>query len=309
MATDIDLIGGETSEFTKERCCMPLNAKGMGIRELEDCRYSEFIGGAVQGIGGLVSRKQNDSGTCRIKGRIQSASLKEWIGSTSFDCDNPNPWRVLMSKNSNLGQAIHNTWTHMSQEFSMICTRAGLAIEQDSIYLNPSERAGFTNTGGTIIGSVTRTLTSVLEMARFKILKKSVEMTNQDGSLFNPSPRERLVFNSTDVFSCQPIVALPCPIGILPDDALAEIFASYLGMPSPAMRAFVSDTSKPYFIGRSGREQKVDKYGDVVARAEVKGGDFRRSHDELKIVLNGMLKHAGFYTMLEEEICSRERSQ
>ncbi len=36
-----------------------------------------------------------------------------------------------------------------------------------------------------------------------------------------------------------------------------------------------------------------------MARAEVRGGDFRRSHDELKILLNGMLKNAGFYTTLE----------
>ena len=78
------------------------------------------------------------------------------------------------------------------------------------------------------------------------------------------------------------------------DDSFTEIFASYLGLPSPAMRAFTMDPAKPYFIGRSGREQRVDKYGDVVARAEVKGGDFRRSHDDLKIVLTGMLKHAGF---------------
>lgn len=32
-----------------------------------------------------------------------------------------------------------------------------------------------------------------------------------------------------------------------------------------------------------------------LACAEVKGGDLRRSHDELNVLLNGMLKHAGFY--------------
>lgn len=85
----------------------------------------------------------------------------------------------------------------------------------------------------------------------------------------------------------------------MPDDSFVETFATYLGMPSPAMRAFTLDPTRPYFIGRSGREQKVDIYGDVVARAEVRGGDFRRSHDELKILFNGMLKHAGFYTTLE----------
>jgi hypothetical protein len=79
---------------------------------------------------------------------------------------------------------------------------------------------------------------------------------------------------------------------------LLETFVTNLGMPrrSPAMRAFTFDPDKPYFICRSGWEQKVDINGDVVACAEVRGRDFRRSHNELTILLNGMLKHSGFYT-------------
>ena len=65
------------------------------------------------------------------------------------------------------------------------------------------------------------------------------------------------------------------------------------------MRAFTGDIDKPYYIGRRGREQKVDIYGDVVARSEMRGGDFRRSHEELKILFDSILKNAGFYTTLE----------
>ena len=277
---------------------LPIRSKGLGIHELEDRRYAEFIGGAVQGISSLMDRKKNEDGVM-IKGRVQTPSLKAWLGEGSFDCDNPNPWRVLMSRDSRIGKAIHNCWTHMSQDFRTTCVRAGLAMDEKQILLNSSERAGFDHDGCILHGSVTRILTSNLEGVRFKLLKKSVDTKTQDGSLYEPTTRERLVFNSTDIFSCQPITALPCPLGIMPDDSFAEIFATYLGLPSPAMRAFTLDPDKPYFIGRSGREQRVDKYGDVVARAEVKGGDFRRSHEELKIVLNGMLKHAGFYTTLE----------
>ena len=68
----------------------------------------------------------------------------------------------------------------------------------------------------------------------------------------------------------------------MPDDSVAEILTTYLGMPSSAMRAFTLDPDKSSFIGRSGREQKVDIYRDVVAHEE-EGGDFRWSHDELKI--------------------------
>ena len=129
-----------------------------------------------------------------------------------------------------------------------------------------------------------------------------MEKTTQDGSSFEPKVRERLVFNSIDVFSSQ-------PIGIMPDETLIEIFATYLGLPSPAMRVFTQDENKPYYIGRTGCEQKADIYGDVVARAEIRGGDFRRSHDEIKILFNGILKHAGFYTTLEARNMRKSRSK
>ena len=154
-----------------------------------------------------------------------------------------------MSKDSRIGKAIHDLWSYMSHDFRTTCERAGLALDDNSNLLNIPERAGFGQKGQNLNGSVTRILTSDLESVRFRLLKKSVEKITQDGSIFKTSPRERLVFNSTDVFSCQPITALPCPLGIMPDDSFTEIFASYLGLPSPAMRAFTMDPTKPYFIG------------------------------------------------------------
>ena len=92
--------------------------------------------------------------------------------------------------------------------------------------------------------------------------------------------------------------ALPSTYGILPDSVVAEAFAAYLGLPSPAMRCF---THRPHFIGRSGRTQIVDPYGDSVARAMLNGGDFIRSHDELKFMLNGLFHKAGFATTVEAQ--------
>ena len=89
-----------------------------------------------------MDRKQNDEGAM-IKGRIQLPSLKAWNGEGSFDCDNPNPWRILMSKDSRIGKAIRNSWSEMSQDFRETCLRAGLALDDKSILLNHPERAGF----------------------------------------------------------------------------------------------------------------------------------------------------------------------
>ena len=171
---------------------MPLSAKGLGIRELEDRRYSEFIGGAVQGISLLMDRKQNNEGTQRIKGRIQTPSLKAWIGEGSFDCDNQYPWRILMSNDSRIGKGIHDSWSYMSHDFRTTCERAGLALDDNSNLLNIPERAGFGQKGQNLNGSVTRILTSDLESVRFRLLKKSVEMMYKD--------IDRLIktFNTTD---------------------------------------------------------------------------------------------------------------
>ena len=86
------------------------------------------------------------------------------------------------------------------------------------------------------------------------------------------------------------------PTRIMADNALAEIFAVHLALPSPAMRAFTGDDNRPYYIGRRGREQKVDIYGDVVARSEMRGGDFQHSHEELKILFyDNVYQSSGSY--------------
>lgn len=52
---------------------------------------------------------------------------------------------------------------------------------------------------------------------------------------------------------------------------ILEAFHQYLGQASPAMRPFVGTTQ---YIGRYGKEDVVDEYGDVVARCSIKGGDW-----------------------------------
>lgn len=61
------------------------------------------------------------------------------------------------------------------------------------------------------------------------------------------------------------------------------------------MRPFVGT----HYIGRYGNEDVVDEYGDVVARCSIKGGDWIRGHDELKMMTNAVFKQAGFETTVE----------
>ena len=50
----------------------------------------------------------------------------------------------------------------------------------------------------------------------------------------------------------------------------------------------------PHYIGRSGHEEEVDKYGDVVARCRLNGGDFWRAHEEIQNVMRDIIKKQGW---------------
>ena len=80
------------------------------------------------------------------------------------------------------------------------------------------------------------------------------------------------------------------------DRVILEAFHQYLGQASPAMRQFFGTT---HYIGRWGKEDVVDAYGDVVARSYLREGDWIRGHDELKMMTNAIFRQASFATTVE----------
>ena len=105
-----------------------------------------------------------------------------------------------------------------------------------------------------------------------------------------------MAFSQIDTLSSQFLIALPDVLGIINDDAILECFHQHLGLPRPAMCPYV-DT--PHYIGRRGREMVVDVYGDVVARAMMSGGDFIRSHEELKGMMAAIFRQSGYAVSVE----------
>ena len=120
-------------------------------------------------------------------------SFVAWVGASSFDVDTTDPWRCLLSKNSKTDAAINSAWLHMKTDYFETCNRANRPVATDSLFQNGPESAGFDHEGNMIKGSVTRRLTSILKTARYKLPQTSVEKITQDGSLFTPTDRERLV--------------------------------------------------------------------------------------------------------------------
>ena len=102
-------------------------------------------------------------------------------------------------------------------------------------------------------------------------------MNNTD--TYNISTRECLSYMQSDNLSVQFVTALPDVLGIMQDKIFLEAISQYLGQPSPAMKPF---THKPYYIGKRSKAQVVDEYGDAVARAQIKGGHFLKSHNQIE---------------------------
>ena len=114
-------------------------------------------------------------------------------------------------------------------------------------------------------------------------MKESIKTRNS--TLFSPTDRECQVVLNSDTLSSQFLTALPNATGIMPDKILIEVFAHYMGLPSPAMKPF---NATPHYIGRDG--QQIDQYGDAVARARLCGGDWQRSHYDLQYLLADIMR-------------------
>jgi len=203
-----------------------------------------------------------------------------------------------MEQNSEIVNAITHAWTEINSAYNQTHVAMDCEVDTGDMLNNPATWAGFATDGKTTERSTTQIITSKLETAQFKLLKYSVEHKTKDGSSFKPPNRERLVFNNTYTYSAQFVAALPCLLGIMHNRVLHEAFTQYLALPSPAMVPFC-DPLLPHWIGRAGKVQLVDEYGDSVARTEVNGGDWIRLHEQLKGLWDDIFRKGGFYTTKE----------
>ena len=148
----------------------------------------------------------------------------------------------------------------------------------------PPSQVGFMHEGKMQKGSITARITGALEQARYKTIKESIKQRNI--TLISPTDRECLVVLNTDTVSSQFITVLPNATGIMPDKILTEIFAHYMGLPSPSMRKPFNAST--HYIGRDG--QQIDQYGDAVARARLCGGNWQQSHYDLQYLLADIMR-------------------
>jgi hypothetical protein len=285
VAIDVDYHN--LSDFTKERYKLPIRKQGLGLRNLSSQRYEEYIGGVHQGIIPLLNHSIGE--TIRKRGRINTEAIKRMFGSESFiynDNDEPlHPWHHLLTQypNSLHAKGIRKAWNHIASEAHELYAMADGEAINTQFLTPPASQAAFTPFGKIQKGSVTAIIMGALVNARYNRLKANIKI--RTSTLFSSTDHECQVVLNSDTLTYQFLTALPNATGIMPDKILIEVFAHYMGLPSPATRPF---NATPHYIGRDG--QQIDAYGDTVARARLCGGDWQRSHYDLQYLLSDIMR-------------------
>ena len=88
-----------------------------------------------------------------------------------------------------------------------------------------------------------------------------------------------------DKHSAAFLLAFPCPNLSMSNSEFAEAFAALLCLPSPACAPRLGQQ----VVGQA----RVDRYGDAVVNARMRGDGFRRRHDSIKMGISKLLQWAG----------------
>ena len=194
LALDIDL--DELNPVVQERARLPIKMKGLGVRNLVDRRYSEYMGGVIQGIPPLLDRKKEDM---ILPGRLNRESIIALLGENSFMGEKDvKPWGTLMGREieSELARGIKHAWSYLQSEAekNMIeIEEIGKIDPEIKLLKNEVNSAGFTNENKIPPFSVTKQVTIELELTRYKVLEQRM-MTEETDATFKTKPRERESF-------------------------------------------------------------------------------------------------------------------
>ena len=153
--------GMDTSTWTataKERFRLPIRFKGCGLRQSDDRRHAQFVGGMLQSSLPLIDRKDAQGNV--LPGRFHIPSLVHHFGEDSFSHPLDSPWETLLSHNNNpnsLSGGLRYAWNHLTSNFQSTAPplqslTSALLLTQDV------SNAGF-YASGTYASSVTRALT------------------------------------------------------------------------------------------------------------------------------------------------------
>jgi hypothetical protein len=109
--------------------------------------------------------------------------------------------------------------------------------------------------------------------------------------------QENIARRNVNTTSSQFLTAPPDEMGFIPDDEFQDIFASYLGLPSPCCAPFVGQ-----WIGTEGNQRMVDEHGNVLsAHNAVPGAGHSIAHNWVQAVAGDIAKASGMQLQSEAE--------
>ena len=272
-------VAEDYSDVALKRLRLPIRNRGMGFRSLANRADSQIIGGIFHdGFTALIDRKDKD-GNCWA-GRLVIQPVVDALGEGSFDAGSKTPWQTLIDCNSQYGSILQIAWakySHFYQEAGLDRSEGG----EDMLIAQPVELAGF-YPDGRHPKKVTKAITDEVEDAIFQILDQEM----RDRPADDP---ERWAWQNIDKISGLALENVPDSVGWLPNDAVVDTFASYMGQPWPGAREHRGN-----FFGKNGEE--LDEYGHNLASARLPGVGFRLLHNNVTSLMVDIMREAGFLT-------------
>eukprot|EP00957_Ditylum_brightwellii_P204132 15337865-Ditylum_brightwellii.AAC.1 len=114
MTTATGVQWAELSDEAKERLRLPIRHRGCGLRQLEDRRHAEFLGGMWHGLPPLLDSTDEEGN--HIPGRLNVPAIVNLLGRQSFSSNKP--WEELLRHpNSALSNDLRASWTILNESY------------------------------------------------------------------------------------------------------------------------------------------------------------------------------------------------
>ena len=185
-------------------------------------------------------------------------------------------WAPLLASGCRTGRELQESWGRVKEEVEAMCTYLGEEVPT----ILSSETAGLGE--GRTDGTSRAIMVREVERLRSDCLDKAMEQL--------PTTRAALVRVNTDKLSTSFLLARPGPHTSIPSIYFAERMLVLLAIPSVLCRGVVGER-----VGR----QRVDKWGDAILNATLKGPHNKTCHDLLKSTLNSLYRYCGLSSEME----------
>ena len=242
--------GAAVDELTVRRLRLPARLYGCGLRERASLAPAAFVASACRALPLFLHRLDADGG--ELPGFLPQ--LGPVLGAGSFDVgEEGRRFAHLLSGSTDLGLCLASAWEALQRTVGDVA-EGPLAVPASSMGAGQQR--------------MQHALTRQLDLHAFQQLDVDLRQ------LHGRDPR-LLAWRNLDAFSTVWVTAWPDRSAYLSNAEFLEVFARYLGLPSPACAAQVGERL-------ASTRARLDPYGFVLCATALPGDGWRTQHDGLK---------------------------